>query len=204
MKKFYFIMAIAFFAVSCENTDGNQVSIPNDDKAEKEIVIGDITRGDIDDLLIKCDDVIDGKEVLEALSESGVVTNKSFEFYDGEWRDNLHPGSPAVVGFVLEDNLCVIYEYLPVTGPVAECDGLVCLKYDCTYDVESAALLTKSKCHDYTYSAKVIYFKGNTIIFDGVLGQHDFMNEDYASRRVIYLCTLDSDAPAEWKEKLAE
>ena len=56
----------------------------------------------------------------EALSESGVVTNKSFEFYDGEWRDNLYPGSPAVVGFVLEDNCCVIYEYLPVTGPEAE------------------------------------------------------------------------------------
>lgn len=198
-KTMYCILAIAFFAMACEKVEEHHDNI----KVDEKIVIEDITRGDIEDLLLKCNDAIVGKEVFEKLTKNGVVLNKSFWFYDDEWRDKTAPGAPAIEGFVLEDNICNIYGYTAVNDGSTP-QEFFCRKYECYFDETDAKFLTKSKCHDFTYSAKVLYFKDNTIIIDGVLGMDDYLNDDYADRRYIYLCTLDNEVPAKWKERLDE
>lgn len=194
-KLLYCIMAISCLAVACEKID-----MQNEDA----IVIENITGNNIDEMLLKCNDAIDGKKVFEAMSENGVVIEKVFEWSESTWLDMTYvPGGDGVAGFVLKDDNCIVYQHSAITDTSTQ-DTFYGMKYECTYDNRSVTIFTKSKYHDYTYSAKVIYFKENTIIIDGVLGANDYMNEDYAERRYVYLCTLDRNALAAWKERAEE
>lgn len=202
MKKIYLI-AISFLAVACEGVDEVIDNDPIVDEVIDEVIdIDNISGGDIDDLLLKCDEAVDGNAVFDAISQNGVVFGGKFEVVDGEWMDLRAPGGIYFEGFVFEDNSCTFYGYTPVVDETGS--AFTNPSYESGYDPETATIFTKSLCHDFTYSAKVIYFKDNTIIFDGVLGSDDYANEDYAERRYIYLCTLDSEAPAEWEKRINE
>lgn len=194
-KLICYLMLFAGLGVACEKID-----MQNDMVIE----IDDITDKDIDEMLMKCNDDIDGDRLLEAIKENGVVLEKSFCLSNNNWYDNTRvPGSPAVLGFVLENSYCIFYTYTAITDTSTH-NILIDMKYECAYNKECSTIYTKSKYHDYTYSARVIYFKDNTIIIDGVLGMDDYMNEDYSEQRYIYLCTLDKNALDDWKNQVEE
>lgn len=200
MKKFYYIaMFVAMFAMACENNETKN-DYQDSSVTGNEINIEEVACDNVDDLLVKCDDTIDGNEVQSVLKDNGVVFVQAFELRDGKWCDNRAPGGFGVVGFVIKDDACHIYGY---AAPIdADSSKFICETYDCLYDVSNAQILTKSKHHDFKYSAKVIYLKDDTIIFDGVLGMDDYLNDNYAERRVVYLCKLDDEAPSKWSESV--
>lgn len=201
----FFIAAMAILAFACEKEGAdNNNSNP---EVGTEIVIGDIKPGDINsyvnDLLEKCNAPVNGKEVFEAIRNSGVVIKESYRFWEAQWLYNSMPGQGGVEGFVLDNDNCIFYGYLPIIDATTP-DTLTSFPYECTCDEENATIFTKSLSCDYTFAAKVIYFKDNTLIFDGVLGLDDGYSDNYAERRIIYLCTLDSNAPADWEERLGK
>lgn len=196
MKIFRYILSIiVILVVACQNNDiPKGVSTPDDDVIE----IDELTENDVEDLLAKCGGELDGKEVLDAIINNAVVFEKSFEFIGDKWYDTLKPGALGLTGFAFDDNSCFVYGYCP-NGPD---EIFICMEYECTYDEANVSILTRSKAHDFVYTAKVIYFSNNTIIFDGVLPVDDYLNDGYDHRRYIYICTLDSDAQDEWEEML--
>ena len=196
----YVAMFVVVFAMACEK-DGVKNDNQNPLGGSDEINIEKVVCDTVDDMLMECDEAIDGKEVHTALAENGVVLVQTFELREGKWCDNRAPGGFGVAGYVVRDGVCNIYGQTPPTGE-DDMGEFVCWTYDCRYDEVDAAIFTKSKFHDFEYSAKVIYIKDNTIILDGVLGSDDYMNEDYAERRVLYLCKLDAKAPESWSERL--
>ena len=200
MKKIYFILlAVATMAVACEKGGKEPINNP---KVDIPIDIVNVTCNNLEDLLKDCDEPVDGKAALEAISAQGVRFEKYFEYNNEMWHiPGDIPGEGLAEGFIIRDNIFCVYNYTSI-GPEGEEPVFICSEYDCDYDEESATLMTKSKSHDYTYTAKIIYFKDDIIIIDGVLGCNDYMNGDYAERRYIYLCTIDSEALAEWEAKL--
>ena len=204
MKTIYTILfATLMLVVACdknpdftsENIDGTDIGLNPDN--DWKFDIESVSSEDVDELLKMCKDEIDAKELYNSITSNGLALTSKFYLMDGEWRDTRMPGAMGVLGFVIRDNIFYVYGSTPYNGD--EPSTFVCYEYDCSYDEATVTLHTKSKLHDFTYVAKAIYFKDNIVIFDGVLGVDDHYNDDYAQRRYIYICTLDSEGPAEWE-----
>lgn len=217
MKKlFAFLFAASVMVVACDSdsdlnlNDGNTDNIGNvthEDELVSDLMDGDkinfdnVTCENVDKLLELCNEEYDVDALYKSLTSCGVVLKARFRDTGNGWHDFHMPGESCYYGFALGDEVYHIYgDLLNHLGDMEK----FCLEYDYSYDIASATLYTKSICHDYTYQAKVIYFKDNVVIFDGILGIGDVWNDDYADRRIVYIFTLDSDAPAEWKRLFDE
>ena len=210
MKKFYLLAVMAIVAVSCDRE--KEIIDPAKDPVTEDVEqtepgqdIKDDATQSIEDFLKEYTQPVDGKAVVEALTSNGFRYDLFYEFRFDRWFYPWDARGGMNEGFFIKDNI-IHYVCWTGFGPNGEAPVMYTRDYEFIFDEESATIFTKSKQpdRDFTFTAKVLYFKDDLIVIDGVLGSDDYMNEDYATRRIVYTCIVDNELAAEWMEQLAK
>ena len=139
----------------------------------------------------------DREELMAELKSKVFVVCEEYSFSGNKWREMLSNER----GIALEDDSCYTYRFVGVVGfEDYEPTTLECIKYEYTV-LDSKDFLTfqfKSQrgADDDFLVAKVIDFKDDTVIIEGLLPLND--GTGIVPNHRLYIGSLDPDRRAEW------
>lgn len=187
------ILAMCIVAMACSKTE-DRIELVNIDNLNTENIGNFVSEKELDK-----------EAIAELITAKAMVIDKIFRYNesDNTWHDHTWmPGNTIIHGITFDGNeSTTIHACANMPGEV--CEGPKEAKTAVRYDAKTCTLYFQSLYYDYEYSATVIYYDGEKILFHGVLPISDAISTNYPDANLHrYVCRFSEESAQEWRDKI--
>lgn len=187
------ILAMCIVAMACSKTE-DRIDLVDIDNLNTENIGNFVSAKELDK-----------EAIAELITTKALVIDKIFRYLerDNKWHDYTYvPGNTTIHGITFDGNeSTIIHACANIPGEV--CEGPQEEKSVARYDAETCTLYFQSHYYDYEYSATVIYYDGEKILFHGVLPISDGVSTNYPDANLHrYVCRFSEESAQEWIDKV--